>query len=409
MFGAIPSGILSEQLHQAIGGRRVKAAVFTTYQFDPGFFEEEVLLILFEQSFSHVPRIRSVQMEEALRGVNHLAVYYDRRGLVAGGTPARLDVRRIPLARGTGYFHPKLIMLLVEESDDEGYLDHLIVMCPSANLTRAGWWENVECADIREFKDSSLCSMRQDLLSLIQLIRGEERTGEKHSALEEIRKFIRYRLYEDKRRSSQGVLNPRLFFGQQNLADFLNEHLRLPYGTYNLEILSPYFDDTDEAGTLRKLVEALAPKETRIFLPRADDGAALCRKKFFGAVGSLPGVKWGKLPRSCVQRAKSGDATQTDRFVHAKVYRIWSRAEGKEYLLVGSANLTQAAHGRANAGNLEVSVLIEREGGQSLRFWLDELIDEAPKEFRTEDSEEGPSEEATPPVTTLRKSARVFR
>ena len=209
-------------------------------------------------------------MEEALRGVNHLAVYYDRRGLVAGGTPARLDVRRIPLARGTGYFHPKLIMLLVEESDDEGYLDHLIVMCPSANLTRAGWWENVECADI---------------------------------------------LYEDKRRSSQGVLNPRLFFGQQNLADFLKEHLRLPYGTYNLEILSPYFDDTDEAGALRKLVEVLAPKETRIFLPQADDGAALCRKKFFGAVGSLPGVNTQRdlaedrhvtskhfLPRGCSGR-----------------------------------------------------------------------------------------------------------
>ncbi len=44
-------------------------------------------------------------------------------------------------------------------------------------------------------------------------------------------------------------------------------------------------------------------------------------------------------------------------------------------------------------------MLIEREGEQRLCFWLEELVAESPTEFRTEDSEEGPSEQAIPPVT----------
>ena len=81
----IRTDVLSEQLQEVIRGRVVKAAVFTTYQFEPGFFEEDVLPLLFEQSFSHVPQIRLIQLEEALLSVEHLAVYYDRwvfRGIV---------------------------------------------------------------------------------------------------------------------------------------------------------------------------------------------------------------------------------------------------------------------------------------------------------------------------------------
>src|SRR5689334_14374444 len=52
------SAVLSDALVEAIRGRRVKVAVFLTFQFDPGFFEEELLPLLFDQSFSHIPQIR---------------------------------------------------------------------------------------------------------------------------------------------------------------------------------------------------------------------------------------------------------------------------------------------------------------------------------------------------------------
>src|SRR5258706_11415299 len=104
------STVLSDALVETIRGRRVKVAVFLTFQFDPGFFEEELLPLLFDQSFSHIPQIRLVQLEEQIRSLEHLVVYYDRRGLTAEVRPARLDYRRFGVQRHTGFFHPKNIL-----------------------------------------------------------------------------------------------------------------------------------------------------------------------------------------------------------------------------------------------------------------------------------------------------------
>ena len=52
--GDIETGALSDVLADTIAGRRVRAAVFTTFTFDPGFFELHVLPILFpDRSFYH--------------------------------------------------------------------------------------------------------------------------------------------------------------------------------------------------------------------------------------------------------------------------------------------------------------------------------------------------------------------
>ena len=46
----IPQEVLSQQLGEKLDGRRVRTAVFTTYTFDPGFFEAHILPILFEKA-----------------------------------------------------------------------------------------------------------------------------------------------------------------------------------------------------------------------------------------------------------------------------------------------------------------------------------------------------------------------
>ena len=73
----------------------MRSAVFTTFNFDPGFFELQVLPLLFSQSFSQVDKVRLLQLEDALRDVDHLAVYYDRGALSQDAEPARLDYRRV--------------------------------------------------------------------------------------------------------------------------------------------------------------------------------------------------------------------------------------------------------------------------------------------------------------------------
>ena len=108
---AIPLAVLSQQLSEAIDNRRVRSAVFTTYSFDPGFFELQVLPLLFDQSFSQVDKVRRIQLEDAMGSLNHLAVYYDQSALAQDGEPAQLDYRRIDLRRRTGCFHPKVILL----------------------------------------------------------------------------------------------------------------------------------------------------------------------------------------------------------------------------------------------------------------------------------------------------------
>ncbi len=70
----IPMAVLSEQLADAIDGRRVRSAVFTTFTFDPSFFELNVLPLLFDQTFGQADKLRRIQLEDAMRSVDHMAV-----------------------------------------------------------------------------------------------------------------------------------------------------------------------------------------------------------------------------------------------------------------------------------------------------------------------------------------------
>jgi hypothetical protein len=264
MLGRLPAEVLSRALGDAIGGRRVRAGVFTTFTLDPAFFELHVLPLLFGQPFSQVEKARRIQLEEALRSVEHLAVYYDRSGLSQDAAPAQLDYRRIDVRRPTGVFHPKLILLLVDEPVEEHESDgvkivpyqSLVVGVLSANLTRAGWWENVECAHFEEVRDRDLdaarSSFRQDLLNIIRQIRACAAEDEEHAALDRIHAFLRDRAPTGRfeHASARGQWYTRLFSGQgrQSLPDWLRE-LRLGRHEWNLEVISPYFD-ADGAGPL---------------------------------------------------------------------------------------------------------------------------------------------------------------
>src|SRR3954470_24949037 len=155
-----PLAVLSEHLQEAVDGRTLTAAVFTTFRFEPGFFEQEILPALFDVSWHHVPKLRVLQLEECLRPVSgKLAVYYDQRALVKGdlGSPG-LDVRRIPCWRAEGYFHPKVTLVLVEGEDGRA----LVSMTSSANLTRAGWWENLEAAAVETIREWDRSRMRDE-------------------------------------------------------------------------------------------------------------------------------------------------------------------------------------------------------------------------------------------------------
>ena len=392
----IPLKVLAEQVAEAIGGRRVRSAVFTTFSFDPGFFEINILPVLFDQPFSQPDKVRRLQLEDALRTTDHLAVYYDRRALAQDGEPAQLDYRRLDVSRRTGYFHPKVVLLLVEDrhSDDEAVSDNeegtkpvrlaLIVGIFSANLTRAGWWENVECAHIEEIKDRDVDderrSFRPDLLPLVRRVHQSASDSDDQTALDQISAFLLRRTRRDhvgKNRSAGGY-HTRIFGGQsrETLSDWLS-HLHLDKHDLNLEVISPFFDPQGE-GPLRELVDTLQPREVRVYLPTAPDGASLVTQTTYEAVAALENTRWARLPGEVVNRGRDDTSERlAPRRVHAKVYRLWKKT-GPDLLLVGSPNLTRAGHSHGAAGNLEAAFLVDiSSAGYQKRWWLEPVDQEA--------------------------------
>lgn len=366
----IPHAALSEEFQRLMNGRRLKCAVFLTYSFEPDFFEEEVLpAVLPDMGLSHIATIRSVQLEDVLRSaVDHVAVYYDHGALVPGTRPAKLDVRRTPIAYRTGCFHPKNVLLLTEtdEAQDNGSRPQsLIVAAMSANLTRAGWWENVEGCHIEHLEEGALSGLRDDLLRLIRRVKDASPPDVNHDALDAIREFA-LRLQQAKQRTTNGRFHPRLYSGGKSVVEFIDEQLGGDVSNLCLEVISPYFDKHD-AAPLRALHERFVPRETRVFLPRADDGSALCEDAFYAAVRALDNVRWAKLPPELLRAGKSENAKR--RTVHAKVYRFFDPNRCYEAFFIGSVNLTTPAH--STGGNFETGILLESSPKRVPDWWLE--------------------------------------
>jgi hypothetical protein len=391
----IPHAVLSDELEGRLNGRRVVAGVFLTFEFDPGFFEQEILPILLDVPVSHSRGIRLVQLEEALRTcAGRLAVYYDADRLVCGDAgSARLDVARIPMRTKTGVFHPKNVLLLIEEPepDKEGRKPRsLLVGSLSANLTRSGWWENIEACHFEEIADDEVTRLKEDLADLLKDLRRDAPQGMNHDAVEELRAFLRHTGQRVKRVSGDWLL-PHFYSGRESIPEFLERvagnRIR---GSY-LEIISPYVDDAPSSKPLEDLIAWFQPKEVRVLLPRARDGKAACRPELYESVRRLPNVHWGRLPSAFSRWGKANGDEQ--RFVHAKLYRFFMQKPKQEICLVGSVNLTTAAH--QYNGNWETGFLVEVDCPRAPDFWL--TLEEArPKDFSHQDETEPAKSGGTP-------------
>jgi hypothetical protein len=386
----IPRAVLSEHLEERIAGRRVVSAIFTTYQLDPGFFEQHVLPVILGVPVSHAAAVRLVQLEDRLRTVpGEVAVYYDAEGLVTSsdfGAP-KLDVRRIPIRLSTGIFHPKNLFLLLEsEPDEDGQAaNSLLVGALSANLTKSGWWSNVEVGHFQEITEDDATRSKHELVWFLNRLRRWATGHDAHRAIQDTIAFLRG-TGARKHRTTDEKLHPHFHGGRESVADFLEATAGGKLRGAYLDVISPFFDDAESCAPLEELKRRFEPKEIRVFLPRSKAGAALCNDKLYAAIEAL-GAKWGRLPKeSWLRQGRSDDAEP--RYVHAKVYRFFTQNPKTELLLVGSVNLTRAAHQRG--GNVESAFLVEIEPERRPESWL-EPETRPPREFaaRNEREDEG--------------------
>jgi hypothetical protein len=375
--------VLSDAFQEAVADRRIGAAIFLTFRFNPGFFEQEILPVFFDIPMSHAPQVRVLHLEQELRESGPIAVYYDRWALEAGAGAARTDFQRIGVSHRTGYFHPKNVLLLVEDKNatEDGSTPRqaLIVASLSANLTRAGWWENVEVAHLEEVSLEEPCSYREDLLDLFALLRRVSPEGTEHTALQEIHSFV-LRLDSEQRRLTEGTLAPRMFTGDRDLVDFLEELAGNRLRGRMLEVISPYFDDRESIKPLLELKRSFRPREMCVYLPRGAEGEALCSEPYWEAMRE-EGVVWGTVPKDVIRLSRD-----TDRFVHAKVYRFFDTDDRRETFFIGSVNLTNAGFGKS--GNVESGFVVEREGRRKSEWWL-EADERKPSAFMERSEDEG--------------------
>lgn len=360
--------VLSEAFQAAMDGWRLRTAVFLTFRFAPAFFEQDILPVFFDISLSQIPQARVLHLADALRVTGPVAVYYDAGALEAGSGPPRTNFDRIGIHHRGGYFHPKNVFLLVERIEDhhrgmgKAGDRRLVVAALSANLTRAGWWENVEVAHIESFDEGAQCPFVGDLRDLLGAVRRGSPQGCDHAALDAIVGFLR-RLNPGEQRLSEGLLLTRMYAGKSDLPTFLDEIAGNRLRRRCLEVISPYFDETESVKPLQNLLDRFKPRETRLYLPRGVEGDALCSEQYWDAVSKL-GAVWGTLPKDVVFWTKS-----RDRNVHAKVYRFFDPSDRRQTFFIGSVNLTNA--GFSERGNVESGFLIEVEGSSKSDWWLD--------------------------------------
>lgn len=376
-MSSFPCQILSQAITDRIAGRKVKAALFLTYEFDPAFFEVEVLPTLFDEAYSHEAAVKLLQLEDAMRSlVAPIAVYYDRNGLRAEGGGSRLDVQRVPISHPTGIFHPKNVFVLVEgDADEDGERPTaLLVVTLSANLTRTGWWENVECCHVEEIDAGAKTWLKEPLQKLLRKLRDRAAAQREQPALELVLEFLRRT--EERERVSDSSRFVAFWHGEGQLVDFLNMQVGGWIEGCCLEVVSPFFDGGDSCKPLQSLIEKFEPKEVRVLLPEVD-GVATCSPDIAKAIGAMPRVQWGELPSDLLRRGRSADAGT--RRVHAKVYRFFRKSPMRELLFVGSANLTSQAF--QNGGNWETGILVDVQPKRAPDFWL-QVRSKPPTQFQ---------------------------
>ncbi|MGF7176751.1 hypothetical protein [Azospirillum doebereinerae] len=356
----------------------VEAALFTTFTFDPRFFEANVLPTLFGVE-ARGAEARRAEVNARLAGVS-VAVFHDAAALSGGGAS---DYRyqtwavRVPGAhegaRKGPYFHPKL-MLLAGRYEHEGETYPAVYLaCGSANLTLSGWGHNLEVLG-ETWIDDADAPAHAELVRFLTWLRKLPRSRQAEcqairDVLEILREMGSYgatdgpELHINGIGGGQPTFAQRLRLGQTQRWDCLT-------------VLSPYWSGSKK---LPKLLEALNAREVKLVPGASREGAFGLAPAHLEALDSQ-GVS------TCV--LEDGEA---NRFTHAKLYALSKERGNHLRVAVGSCNMTEAAH-KKTGGNVEAMLIRSLDLKKARRSALPKLrpLDLQGKAF-TDESDDPPA------------------
>ena len=311
-------------------------ALFSTFQFDPDFFERRLLRC------------------ETLKKARRIAVFMDAtqwQDLLQRDVHARWLNRRylvVPVHRSTGVFHPKLNLILTESGGQ--------VQCGSNNLTRSGCSSNLELINSIpfEFEHENAESMQLASAALRFFQRAAQDTDAEvgRSAAGWLEETI-----EDYRWLSE--------FGEASA----DQQTRLVH-TYDGPIWN----------SVKASVGESPPKKFFVISPFHDSDGRICKQlakqwpsskvEILVQQGytNLPVAPLRKLPSFKLVEIHNSTGKDASRRVHAKLF-AWE-SNGGSGCLVGSANFTSAAF---DGRNVEACLLIKDSSSLVTQLFDQEL------------------------------------
>lgn len=315
---------ISEAFRTAIGEREVMQAFFSTYSFEPDFFELEVLpLLLGNPALSNNESIRYCQLQDLMRQhIARLAVVYDLSVFESQLAP-RLEVDYLPMRIEGACQHAKLMVLALR--DRQSSQRSIVLGAGSFNLTKAGWWENIEVGHWVELRPGfAPGNIHKPLLDALHFYQVQTPSP----VLEEILRLAQsFETTDD---------DPSCSFyfsgsgaGRAHFDIFIEQaSVRAP-----LEVISPFFAADGDNPAILELLKRY-PSVT-VLLPLDEHGQALVDRE--SVYETLPDetITWGRWSESV--RKSHLDPKVGYRQLHAKIYQ----SLGEEpWAFIGSVNLS---------------------------------------------------------------------
>lgn len=352
------TAVISERLLELISERTVKAALFTTYTFEPDFFELEVIPLLLDQNigYSQDERVKRFMVRENLREAElPIDVYYDslmfRR---SGDCSPEMEYLCHGVNLGNRAFHAKVNMILLKDRNTNEH--SLLLGAGSNNLTRSGWWDNIECQHWEEIKSGTA---RRKFINTVKddiaFLRQNRATSARHqsSAIDLIDQF----LSTCKGSNSAPQVHYYGLSSKQKYGSFFSfirqiQSSNFQQREWDLEIISPFFANDVENKEHEKFFD-LGVREIALLLPidKVDkEKIALCENEYYENIRREEKIRWAEWEEE-TGNSIGLNGEKSNRRLHAKIFHFFNGQQS--WIFTGSINFTyRALHENVEAGFL---------------------------------------------------------
>jgi len=349
---------ISELVAEHLEGCLVNSAFFSSFSFEADFFELEIIPLLMAQQdaksgkvyhaeLSTNDAIRWQQLERLMaERMIDTSVVYEPNIYLCERSP-RLEIAYHAYAPSNGCQHAKLIAMQLKKpvpEDEEGNATSSVLFgAGSFNLTRAGWWDNIECGHFvtlsAQWAPKNLC---RDILAALNFYLAK--VGGKDQALKNVINTI------EQLPKTADDLDLKFYFSDGKnppFNEFIKEN-KVP--TDQLEVISPYFAESGDNKVITGFINSFKKTKVLLLFDPRDSSKAKVDKSVYKTL-KTNGVQWCGW-ESAVKTSLEKDCNQRE--LHAKVYRMSS--EKHCALFIGSVNFSY----KAFRDNIEVGFLIKK-------------------------------------------------